>query len=85
MKIVFGLSDYTELSEEKVEQVGQWVNRIADEEIQYLFRKVLSGRKLSVQDQDMIAYNLFEGKYLVGILERAETETEGLEAVKKKI
>jgi len=85
LKIVFGLSDYTELSEEKVEQVGQWVNRIADEEIQYLFRKVLSGRKLSVQDQDMIAYNLFEGKYLVGILERAETETEGLEEVKKKI
>lgn len=85
MKIVFGLSDYTELSEEKVELVGQWVNRIADEEIQYLFRKVLSGRKLSVQDQDMIAYNLFEGKYLVGILERAETETEGLEEVKKKI
>lgn len=84
-KIVFGLSDCEELSEDNVEQIGQWVNRIADEEIQYLFRKVLSGRKLSVQEQGMVAYNLFGGKYLVGVLERAETEPEGLEEVKKKI
>lgn len=84
-KAVFDLPDYVELSEEKAEQVDQWIDHIMDENIRNLFKKVRNGQELSVQEKCMITYNFFEGKYLAEILEVTENEREGLERVKQKI
>lgn len=83
---LFGISDKTDLTEEDVDTINDWINSLRESESTIrILRSALSGKTPSAKEQEVIAYNLFEGKKIANIL-ASETDSEiGVENADKKI
>ena len=83
---LFHLTDDRLLSEKEREQVEHWVDHLNNTtETKRLLREALKGNHLSANDQGIIAYNLFEGKQLMAILEKETDEKKAMEQVEMQI
>ena len=83
---LFGISDKTDLTEEDVDTINDWINSLHESELTIrILRSALGGKTASTKEQEVIAYNLFEGKKIANIL-ASETNSEiGVENADKKI
>ena len=72
--------------EEDVDTINDWINSLRESESTIrILRSALSGKTPSAKEQEVIAYNLFEGKKIANIL-ASETDSEiGVENADKKI
>ncbi|MCI6186365.1 MAG: DUF87 domain-containing protein [Spirochaetia bacterium] len=80
------VSDTDELSEEIADYICNWYKTLhLSEYSNQLFEKVLSNEKLSENELEMFAYNVFKGKKMAGILENNAEEKRGIEKVESSV
>ncbi len=84
--IAYGVNDLKELREEDVDTINEWIGGLRESEMTInILKSVLSGKKLSTEEKEVIAYNIFSGKKIASIL-ASETDTKvGIENADKKI
>lgn len=76
---LFALSDDKELSQEDVDAISQWIDGLDQgPETKRLMRKVPNGKPLTEGEQQIVAYNVFEGKQMIRLLEDSWEEKEGI-------
>lgn len=67
--IAYGVNDLNVLSEEDVDAINEWISSLRESEGTIkILKSVLSGKKLSTQEKEVIAYNIFSGKKIASIL-----------------
>lgn len=83
---LFLMTDQTELSVEEREIVYGWINRLDNSDYtKNLLRSSLNGQKLTQQQMQVVAYNLFNGQKLALILRNAPDNARGLQQVEQEI
>lgn len=84
--IAYEVNDLHELSEEDVDTLNEWIESLRETEATIeILKSILEGRKLSSQEKEIIAYNIFKGKEIASIL-AAETDVNiGIEKANNKI
>ena len=76
---LFAVSDDTELAQEDVDAISRWIDSLdADAETNRLMYKALKNGTITKEEQRTVAYNLFEGKQMAGMLENSRDEAEGI-------
>lgn len=76
---LFGGRDRAELSAEDADALEQWLDDLDQPaQTKRTLRKALKNEPLTEEEQGALAYNLFEGKRLAGLLEDAPDEAEGI-------
>ena len=77
---IFTNVGFTTLREEDVDSVLAWIeNSKYSRETKRIMLKAVSGKELTARENQLIAYNLFEGKTVAKLLSGAVTESEGIE------
>lgn len=83
---LFGVTDQAELSEEDVDTIKDWLGSLHDNETTMrILRSTLYGTVPSPKEQEIIAYNIFEGKKIASILASETNAAIGVEMANKKI
>lgn len=84
--IAYGVKDLNELSEEDVDVINEWISSLRESEGTIkILKSVLSGKKLSTQEKEVIAYNIFSGKKIASILASEMDVKVGIENANNKI
>jgi hypothetical protein len=84
--VLYGLKDLSELSEEDVDDVREWINSLRESECTVkILKSVLEGRKLSAKEKEVIAYNIFDGKKMAFVLAKETDAANGIENVNNRI
>ncbi len=85
-QIIFGLSDDEELTEEQVDQIRKWIDRHnMSPRLKRILNRHLTGEKLSDDERENVAYNLFHGKRYAQKLENAKDEATAIEDMRKEL
>ena len=85
-KKVFGISDDYELSKEDVDTIKEWIDRLRKSNgTKNLLRRALTGRELTSAEQQIVAYNIFDGAEIAKLLMSESEETEGIKRTNLKI
>lgn len=85
-KKIFGITDNYELNEEDVDTIKGWINRLRKSSgTKELIKKALSGRKLTAAEQQVVAYNIFNGAEIVKLLIEEPEGKQGIEKANLKI
>ncbi len=85
-KRMFGISDNYELTKEDVDTIEDWIDRLRKSDTtKRLLRQALSGRELKLEEQQVVAYNVFGGYEIGCLLTDAPNEAEGIKKVNLKI
>lgn len=83
---LFSLSEQIELNEEERSIVHNWIDRLDNGDYtKNLLRNALNGAKLTQQQLQVIAYNLFNGQKLALILRDASDTAQGLHNIEQEI
>lgn len=86
LSAIFGKIENTELDADEQKAVSDWINRLENGDYtKSLLRNALNGDKLTSQQMQVIAYNLFNGQKLALLLRDAPDTQYGLSAVEKEI
>ena len=84
--VLFGMNDYTELNAEEREIISNWIERLENSEYtKSLLRNGLNGTKLTQQQLQVVAYNLFNGQKLALLLRDAADNEQGLQQMDREI
>lgn len=76
---LFAVSDGEELAQEDVDAISRWIDSSDQGPVtKRLLHKALKNKPLTEEDQQMVAYDLFEGKQMIRLLEDSWDETEGV-------
>lgn len=76
---LFALSDDKELAQEEVDVISRWIGNLDQPaQTKRLMKKSLFGKKLNLEEQAIIAYDLFEGKRKIRLLEDSWDDTEAV-------
>ena len=83
---LFGVSEHLDLSEEEADSIRNWIDSLNESSstIQ-LLHTVLSGKTVPSKAQEIIAYNIFDGKKIAALLAAASNVDEGIEKANAKI
>lgn len=77
---MFSNTRFTSLKKEEVDVVMAWIeNSKYARETKRIMKKAVEGAALSEREEQLVAYNVFEGKGVAKLLSEAITEEEGLE------
>lgn len=77
---IFTDAGFSTLREEDVDSVLAWIeNSKYSRETKRIMLKAVSGKELTARENQLIAFNLFEGKTVAKLLSGAVTESEGIE------
>ena len=76
---LFAVSDSEELAQEDVDAISRWIDSSEQGPVtKRLLHKALKNKSLTEEEQQMVAYDLFEGKQMIRLLEDSWDETEGV-------
>lgn len=76
---LFSVKDGVKLSAEDIDVINLWIDSLDQpQETEMLLRRALKGEVLKEPEQGTVAYNLFEGKRLATLLEKATEDAEGI-------
>lgn len=79
---LFAFSDSKELSQEDVDILSRWIESLNQgPETKKLIYKALKNEPLSEKEQQIVAYDLFEGKQMVRFSEDSQEEVEGIRRI----
>jgi ATP-binding protein len=68
-KKLFGIKDSYEISDEDADLIKEWIHNLRNSErTKILLSAVLKGEILTTSEREIVAYNVFEGKKLAGVL-----------------
>ena len=82
----FAVSDDVELSEEEIEKIKRWIERLPETpDTRQILLRSLNHESVSLEDQKIIAYNLFEGKQMATVLEQSADERSAIEQIDRQI
>lgn len=77
---LFALSDDKELTKEDVDKISRWIDGLNQGPVtKRLMYQALKGERLTEKEQGIVAYDLFEGKQMVRMLEDSCEENEGVD------
>ena len=83
---LFGIREKGDLSEEEVDSINDWIDSLHESNLTLrILRSTLQGTMPSRKEQEVVAYNIFEGKKIAGILAAETDVTIGIEKANKKI
>lgn len=83
---LFGIREKGDLSEEEVDSINDWIDSLRESDLTLrILRSTLQGNMPSRKEQEVVAYNIFEGKKVAGILAAEADMTIGIEKANKKI
>lgn len=83
---LFAVSDDVELSEEEIEKIKRWIERLPETpDTRKILLRSLNYEPVSLEDQKIIAYNLFEGKQMAAVLEQSVDEKSAIEQIDRQI
>lgn len=83
---LFGVSEHMSLTKEEADTIKNWIDSLNESTatIQYL-RSALAGENIPAKAQDVIAYNIFEGKKVATLLAGAANVDDGIKSANAKI
>lgn len=85
-KKVFSISDNYELREEDVDTIEEWISRLREKsDMKNLLSQALSGRELTQQERQIVAYNIFGGGEIAGILSSESEPAKAIQEADRKI
>lgn len=83
---LFGIRDRVELKKEEVDRITKWIEGLPyPENHKNKLLKVLRGENLTEREKKGLAFTLFEGKKVCGILQKSVNPKEGIKAVDNNI
>jgi len=86
MKKVFGISDNYEIKSEDADIIRDWIYSLrTSARTKNILQSVLDGNSASNEEMEIVAYNVFEGKKLAGLLADETDANKGIDRVNKRI
>lgn len=87
MTVIFSAKEKISLSKEEKLYIEDWITRLDKNLLitKQCLRKALNNESLSTEEQNMIAYNIFDGKKIGKVLMQSANESEGLKFVRSAI
>lgn len=86
LKKVFDITDDYELAEEDADLIRDWIRSLRNsEKTKRLLFSVLEGNMLDKKEQEIIAYNVFEGKKLAAVLANETNVDSGIAKANNRI
>lgn len=83
---LFGVGDDKEMQAEKVDRIADWIDTlIYPTSTKTKMKKILNGVNLTVEEKQVVAYNLFDGKRIAKFLRDSVNSEEGIAAVDIRI
>lgn len=80
------VSEKKELDGEAVDKIKTWIDHLnCSEEVREKLEDALSGQRISLEQQQAIAYNILQGRLLAQELEQADLESDGIENIDHRI
>ncbi len=83
---IMGIRDDYEITQEDVDQIKEWIYSLRNlENTKNLLFAALNGETLSKREQEIVAYNIFDGKRVGELLKKEENAADGIYKANKKI
>lgn len=85
-KKVFGIKENYEIEAEDADIIRDWIRSLRNSaKTKELLNAVLDGKLLTESEQEIVAYNVFEGKKIAALLATESKESNGIEKANNKI
>lgn len=85
-KKLFGVKDSYEISDEDADLIKEWIRNLRkSERTKELLSAALKGETLTTSEREIVAYNVFEGKKLAGVLAGEMNAEKGIAKANNRI
>ena len=86
LNIVFDIKGHQEIKKEDVDTISDWISSIDNSLLtKRILYAALNGEKLTKNDMQNVAYNVFKGKIISKILDENKKKDKGIDKVNKRI